>query len=311
MKTFAVITVRGLTFGLLLVFSLWVAGCDRQMQAQSPKELIAEGWKQYQMGEFNFAIKAFEKALEEPKITLDEKVQVMYGLATTWNLRRPDENTSKATAYYEQIIRLEPKSMWAAWSDLALVRMEHLAIQLPDLTLPKDSKENKAYLKTLEKIYQDYQKVIDRYGETQAGEEALIYQQAIRTARLTPEECQKTVDTLLTFTQKHPKSPYISAAWSLMSTCYTVLNQPEKKLQALINQNNKQIIDPTNPYIDNSSQYWTIATVAEYEAGDFQAARTYYNKLIKEYPIDYRVFQCQNAIKRMNDLENRMRKGQT
>jgi len=182
---------------------------------------------------------------------------------------------------------------------------------LPDLSLSKDSKENKAYLKTLEKIYQDYQKVIDRYGQTKAGEEALIYQQSIRTARLTPEECRKSLDTLQAFIRNHPKSQYVSAAWNLMSTCYMVLNQPEKKLQALINQNNAQIIDPTNPYIDNSGVYWTIATVAEFEAGDFQAARTYYNKLIKEYPIDFRVFQCRKAIKRMDDLENQIRKGQT
>jgi tetratricopeptide (TPR) repeat protein len=311
MKTFTVTTVRGLTFGLLLIFTVLGAGCDREIQATSPKEMIGEGWKKYQMGEFKFAIKAFEKSLEEPKITQDEKVQAMYGLAITWDLRRPDEDQPKAIAYYNQIIQLEPDSVWAAWSSLAIVRMKHLAVRLPDMTLPKDSKENKAYQETLEKIYQDYQKVIDRYGQTKAGEEAVIYQQAIRTSRLTTEECKKTRDTLLTFIQKHPNSPYASAAWGLLSTCYTILNQPELKLQALINQNKTQVIDPSNPFFDNSWLYWIIATVAEFEAGDFPTARVYYTKLITEYPRDSRIYLCQKALKRMNAVEAGLRKGQT
>jgi hypothetical protein len=68
--------------------------------------------------------------------------------------------------------------------------------------------------------------------------------------------------------------------------------------------------DPTNPRTDFSSAYWAIATRAEFREGDFEVARRYYGKLMAEYPTDMRAFGAGLALKRMDEVEARLRAGQ-
>ena len=67
-------------------------------------------------------------------------------------------------------------------------------------------------------------------------------------------------------------------------------------------------MDVTNPFYDNSFRYWNIATTAEFEVGDFDLARVYYTRLIEEYPQDIRVFGCQQALGRMDRVEEELLK---
>jgi hypothetical protein len=59
--------------------------------------------------------------------------------------------------------------------------------------------------------------------------------------------------------------------------------------------------------MENSTDYWSIAVVAEFEAGDFDTARKYYKLLMGEYPRDRRNFGALKAIERMNALEEKLR----
>ena len=47
--------------------------------------------------------------------------------------------------------------------------------------------------------------------------------------------------------------------------------------------------------------------MAEFGAGDFGVAREYYRKLIAEYPDEQRVFLAKQELKRMDELEARLR----
>ena len=54
-------------------------------------------------------------------------------------------------------------------------------------------------------------------------------------------------------------------------------------------------------------RYWQVATTAEFLAGRLDVARTYYQKLIDEYPLDYRKFGARQALARMDRLEQNLR----
>ena len=68
-------------------------------------------------------------------------------------------------------------------------------------------------------------------------------------------------------------------------------------------------LDPTNPYSDNAALYWEIATIAEFEAGDFAVARKYYKGLVDEYPQDQRRWGARLALERLDAVEAKLRKG--
>jgi len=274
----------------LLMFS---SGCDRGDKTLTPQEKINSGWDNYRAGEFKFAVSDFEAALASPNISLDEQVKATYGLATTWALRRPDENTAKAAALHTKVLQLDPKHELAAWSLLSLARLKHMVPV--DQTF--DSKQ----------VCQAYQDVIDRYPNSIAAEEALILQQSIIACTFDPADAAKVIDTLKKFVDTHPKSHFRSFAYTIMGTCYHTLKQPQQELWANIRSYETQEVDPSNPFFENSGVYWSIATFAEYEVGDFATARKFYNKLITEYPVDFRQYAARQALKRMDDIEAKFR----
>jgi len=59
--------------------------------------------------------------------------------------------------------------------------------------------------------------------------------------------------------------------------------------------------------VDKAWRYWKLATVAEFEAGDFDLARKFYRLLIEEYPQDIRKYASRQALERMDRIESRMR----
>jgi hypothetical protein len=79
-------------------------------------------------------------------------------------------------------------------------------------------------------------------------------------------------------------------------------------LHAKIKELETRKVDPKYPYIDNSGYYWIIATIAEFEAGDFETARKYYRQLLKEYPVDFRKYSVRKSLKRMDAVETKMRR---
>jgi tetratricopeptide (TPR) repeat protein len=248
----------------------------------------------YRFGEYSLAVRAFEAALEKAPEGADERLQAMYGLATVWNLRRPKEDPEKAREYYEQILQLAPKHDLAAWSRLALARMEHL---VP----PGEDPDYK-------KVYQAYQEVIDNFPNRLAGHEAVIFQQSTLVSTFRKEDAQKAIDRLQEFVKRFPDSNYTSSAYSLMCTAYQTLKKPKEKLQARLKALETRKVDPNYPFLVDAGTYWVIATSAEFEVGDFETARKYYRKLLEEYPVDFRKYAIKKALERMDAIEARLRK---
>lgn len=290
---------RTIFIGLCAVIIGTSAGCGGRELKGPTDELLGQGWNYYLLGAYSTAIRDFEAALAQSEPDSEEAIQALYGLGLVWQLRRPDEDNERATSYYQRLLDIAPHHDLAAWSLLALARMEHL---VPVGRDPDYEKVRAAYLR-----------VWNEFPDHMAGHEALIYYYSTFAATLDPNDAHFTIDALDTFIAQHPDSAFITAAWSLKAVCYQTLDMPEEKLHAEIMAFNTAEFDPENPFTDNAWRYWTLATVAEFDAGDFDTARKYYRLLIKEYPTDIRIYASEQALERMDRTEAKLlreRKGQ-
>jgi hypothetical protein len=294
MKMTTVITrwIIGLA-GLLALVALGATGCTASKTSEEPAALLEKGWYDYGQGDFDLAIERFEAVVATAPKDSSEHFDALYGLATTWNLRRPKQDTELASEFYEQIIAEAPDSDLAAWSRLALARIKHLVPvgQDPDYDAVRSA----------------YEDVITQHPDHLAAGEAFLYLQATYLQEMTPASARKVAKDVQQYIADNPDSPFLSPCYSILATCYEVLNQPEKRLQCELKAYEYAEVDPTNPFQDNSWRYWMLATLAEFGAGDFDTARTYYKKLLEEYPLDIRKYAVMQALERMDKLEEEIR----
>jgi tetratricopeptide (TPR) repeat protein len=298
--------------GLGAIILPWVAaGCADEIPTKPQERVpycenrIAEGWTQFQAGDFEHAIPTFEKAVKSAdEVPLRQKS--LYGLATMWNLRRPGQDRTLARKLYNDLLALDPKSDTAAWTMLALARMDHL--------LPPGEDADFDALKKLHPDYgpvrEAYQKVIDAFPEHPAGHEAFMYQQCTYVTTLNPEDAAHAIAAIEAFLKGHPKTEFESALYTLLGQAHYNRGEYRGHLDAEIKALETRAIDPTNPNQDYGQLYYQVACVAEFEVGDFATARKYYQKVLDEYPVDIRGAHCRAALKRMDHVEELARAGQ-
>ncbi len=267
----------------------------KKSKIEKPLDEIASAWLEFRMGEYTQSKKIFRKVIDNVPENSNEGLQSLYGLACTyWLEQLPYGDKDAAGAVFNEIIRKSPDSEFAAWSMLALVRMEHMvsADKTPDFP----------------KVREGYKKIYEKFPDQIAGHEAFIYMIGTYLAVFTKEDAEFAKDRIDEFIKAHPDSPFISSAWSLYSKACETLGKKQEQLDAMLNELGKREIDPKNPWMDNSNAYWAIATVAEFEVGDFDTARKYYSLMMKEYPRERRNFAAKRAIERMDALETKLRK---
>lgn len=256
---------------------------------------LAAGWENYRLSEFDRAIRFFEDALRLAPADSDAHLQALYGLGTTWNLRRPGEDRKKAESYFQQIMAAAPTGDVGAWTALALARIKHLVPvgEEPDIAA----------------VRQAYTDVMRRYPGHLAAKEAFIYDMSTFIASLEEAQTRYAIANLRRFVQKPGAREFLQPAWSLMAVGHTTLKEPEQRLRAEMMALRTTEVDPSNPFTEFAWAYWNIATLAEFEIGNFPLARQYYRRLIQEYPRDVRVFGARQALERMDGVEEGMRKG--
>jgi tetratricopeptide (TPR) repeat protein len=279
-----------------VVLSALLSACSDRATYASPDEALQDGWRYYTLGEHQASIRAFEFAYETADRDSLLYAQAAYGLGVVWQLRRPNEDVLLASRYYDEVIALRPDHDLAAWSMLAQGRILHLVPvgETPDYDAVRAA----------------YQRVIETFPNHIAGHEAFVYYHATYAATLEPEDAAQSLEALEAFLEQYPDSPFTSAVWSLKAVCYETLRMPEKRLHAEIKAFETAEIDPENPFQDHAWRYWTLATVAEFDAGDFDTARHYYRRLIEEYPTDIRIYASEQALERMDRTEARLRAAQ-
>ncbi len=278
-------------WGILGLFILLAAGCAQHSTTEVSGSALERGWNSYRLGEYDLAVTAFDEARASLPIDSNDFRFATYGLATTWNLRTPvgDQDKDLAKSLYEEVVASAPDSDLAAWSTLAMARMDHL--------VPVGEDPDYAVVRA------GYEKVVAQYPDHIAGHEAFMYLQSIRVQTLNPDQVRDAADALEGFVLRYPESQFMSAVQALLSACYEVLKKPELQLAAEIRALDTIPVDASNPKVENSGRYWRIATIAEFEAGDFETARRFYRRLIDEYPQDIRIYASEQALKRMDALE--------
>lgn len=266
----------------------------KKSTTENPAEEIASGWNQFRMGEYNQALKIFRKVLKVVPEKSECQIQALYGIGITQSLKLPNADKPAAEMIFKDIVSRFPDSDYAVWSMLALVRMKHI---VPSGEIPDYPPLRKAY-----------QEIYDKFPNHIAGQEAFIYLIETYLAVFTVEDAKSAKNKLSEFITKHPDSSFIGTAWGLYARACETLGQKQEQLDAMIKAFEEKEIDPTNPKMESSTDYWSIAVVAEFEAGDFDTARKYYRLLMAEYPRDRRNFGAKTAMERMNALEEKLRK---
>ncbi|NQT91785.1 MAG: tetratricopeptide repeat protein [Lentisphaerae bacterium] len=287
----AVLVTRMLSF--LAVLLLLVTGCTRTVETGDPQELIHEAWGNYRLGEFKSAADKFSRVVETVPESDPVHLMALYGLATTWNLRRPKHNPALAVEYYHRLLELDPEGDLAPWCDLALARMKHI---VPVGQEPDYDDVRSAYLAIMDK----------RSGHI-AAQEAVVYYYSTYVATLAKEDARKALEGIERFIVENPESGFLSAAYSLAAFCCETLGDQEKRTRMEVKSFETMEVDPFNPFSDNAWRYWRIAALAEFEAGDFDLARKFYRMLIEEYPQDIRKYASRQALRRMDKIESGIR----
>ncbi|MDP6491203.1 MAG: tetratricopeptide repeat protein [Kiritimatiellia bacterium] len=279
----------------LTIAVLAATACSRRVVEESVDTLTATGWNRYRMGEYALAIEAFTAVIDAIPESDPRHLAALYGLATTWNLRMPvgDQDKDEARRLYDRIIELAPASDLAGWCLLGKARMIHLVPvgQEPDYDAVREA----------------YAETYRRFPEAHPGHEAFIYMEAARLVQWTPQATRESAAALKQFIAQHPTSDLLGAAYGLLATCHEILEQPRERLDAMVLSATNRVVDPDSPVQENSWLYWQIATVAEFEVGDFETARHYYRQLLDEYPQDIRRYGAEKALRRMDALEAKLR----
>lgn len=287
-----------------------LSGCARKdggEESASVPQLIEQAWTSYRLNEFHDAILQFEAARAAAEPASEEWAMATYGLGIVWDLQRPGEDPRKATALFEEVLSAKPASgaekfAVAPWTELALVRQKHLVPvgREPDYDAVKAG----------------FQHIIDAYPGHLAAKEAFLYLEGIRLSEgiNEPEKIEafsRTAESnLLAYIEAQnaaDNTEFVSPAWSLLTVAYVNLDEQEKRLRAEEESFAHVETDPNDPSVEYAWAYWNLATIAEFEVGDFETARLNYRKLIEEYPNDIRVHGCKVALKRMDDLEAKIR----
>jgi tetratricopeptide (TPR) repeat protein len=270
-----------------------LSACSPQSRTVDPHAELSQAWASYRSGDFDTSLRAFERVrAATPKASADN-LMALYGIGTTWDERRPGEKRELAVSFYRKIVELDPKCDLAAWSLFAIARMKHLPPvgERPDYPAVRAA----------------YQEVIDRFPGHPAAEEAFLYQQSAWLATLDKNDAQTAKGALEKYLPAHPQTKYQSAVYGLLSVASRTLDHPAERIAFMIKAIESIEIDPMNPRRDKAGSYWIIASESEFCAGDFDTAREYYNKLIREYPNDQRVFPAQLALARMDGMEAKIR----
>jgi len=282
--------ISGLVRGGIVVLAALLAGClpaSKSRDSHSDADVLAESWVYFRNGEYNKAAAGFDEVMGRTKQGEPEHLQAIYGLACTWSLRRPGEDTARAAGLYQRILDEAPDDPLASWCALALVRQKITA----DITGKLSHAE----------VMELYDGIVRRYPGQPAALEALVCRETARLRMPAPEGGPAKVVPILTeFVQDPKNSAWASVGHLILASAYRALNQPRSEMNALIQSMETWDKDPRSPKKDDRTRnYWQIAVLADFQVKDAETAKKYYRKIIEESPQDKRIYYARIALERL------------
>jgi tetratricopeptide (TPR) repeat protein len=288
-----------------------LASCSQNDLQGKPDELVEQAWRDIQLGDFETAAHRLTSALHHLDKMKQQghplandhalRVNALYGLGLVGTVGRAGGyagGSAQGRQYLQQVIAMEGTGEMAAWAALALVRDEHLPQTSSDpIDIPR--------LRTL------YRAVLEKYPHSPAAEEAFLFLQSLYVQTLDPTDARTAIEAIEAYLKANPQAPFRSALHTLASHADVTLKDYPAALHESIPALDTKEVDPTNPTANNILDYYRIALMAQYDVGDFDIARTYYQKFLTEYPNDQRVFTVKLELERMDRLEQELRAGKT
>lgn len=280
---------------LALPLACAIVGCRSDSSTDSTASHLETAWQSYRLGEFDRAAALFQELERDTPVNSLAHAEALYGQASVWNTRRDRRNPALAISYYDQVLQTANCGALAAWAALDRVRVDHLA----GAETPLDHSA----------LAQRYRAVYLSHPQTPAGQEAQLLALALESTGAAPPVLRARLAEYRQFLETHPGTPFRARIHADMSRIHGDLGEFDLKLQSLILSVEERERPRLGPPEHLAVAYWFIATCAEFDAGDFATARTYYRRLMETYPQDLLVFRCRKALERMDEVEHRVKAG--
>ena len=268
-------------------------GCDKG-EPLSVSQQLDLGWEKLRVGNIDSSRLHFESAITTATSN-QERAKAKFAMATSLSLPQitPDVERARKLLGEAIVLDADPGTETAPWAALLLARLGDLRDIDPDavdILVNPDARDK-------------YRDVMTRWPTHPAAQEARAYLVTSLVAARTPDEATEAIRLVDEFVPVNQNSPWSATLLGLKSRALRTLGRSEDRLATEIQSLElARKIDAagTTEYAGN---IWGIGIIAEFEAGDLAAARKYYNLLITEYPADQRVFNAEQALKRIDALE--------
>jgi len=294
----------------MVLLTAIVSGCNEGRGSGEPQ--LQQAWSLLRVGERKSADKTFEEVFTSSSSTVD-RAWALYGRAMTRINEADEKSLTEADQFLDQALKVDPDGETAPWVLLAKARQQSLRLEMARdqlISEPKNQIAAEQVATLREGAELQYSQVISTFPDHPAGDEAASFFVTSLIDRNDPAFATRAISTIDEFAKRRNNSKWLVVMYSLRARADRVLNDAEGRLasEMFVLETIKRLDPSAIP--DLSHSYFTIATTAEFQVGDFTTARTYYQKFIDEYPKEQRVFTAKQALVRMDKFEAQLLAGE-
>lgn len=273
----------------VLVLAAVLAGCGSKAASGNLDQTLADGWRAYATGDFDYARNTFASALRVARLTDEQRFSALLGLATAYQMDTSPDLT-QARTYFEELGKL---------SSDAAQRLSLLELARIDIA-EGQTLEGRSRLETLRHKYPD---------AMEADEGTLMLAEVFLRAKPSKEasggfvlagteDITRGQEVLAAWLKDHPDNPLAADMHTMLADQYIELKQFDKATPELEAALNKGVLaDRTRSQI-----LWQIARIAELELKDYPLAAKYYAQFITDSRRDVLYYRAQLGLDRVRKL---------
>jgi tetratricopeptide (TPR) repeat protein len=271
----------------LLLLLLW--GCGGGSASGDPDLLLADGWKAYATGDFDFAIQRFQSAAGAEGLTDQQRYSALLGLATTFHYQsNPD--LARARDCYERLSKLDHPAA-GRQSLLGLARV------------------NMAEGRSMDARSQLAQ-IVEQYPDSHEADEAVLQLADALTRpgidESTPGQfnppssalVERALGVLQARLDARPHNPLAPGMHMMMANIMIQQNDFGAAVEHLVAAEQEGIAVVRLRGI----VLWRIARIAEKELKDYDLAERYYGLYVDEFQRTELYYRALKSLERVQEL---------
>ena len=275
---------------VLLAALLCACGCGKGGAAGDVNAQLAEGWRAYSTGDFDYAVSVFEGVDNTARLEPEQAYSALLGLAITHHFR----STPDLSAAREHYVRLgelgTDRSRRESLLGLARVDMA-------------DGSKMEAQTK-LAAILRDFPESMEADEAAIQLADFLIRPEIIdkepgRFELPSPALVQRAVSTLQDRIREQPDSPLLPAMHMMLANIYVQERQFAEAVEHLVAAEQAGIaVIKTRGIV-----LWRIAQLAERELRDYELAERYYTLYVEEFSRSRLYYRASKGLERVRALK--------